>query len=190
MIASRQTSDRRRADVWPTSGTATHCLTSSRAKCDRLPSVIRLNVPAALRYRDLAIRAVAAACKLVGSDSGVRGRDAFDDEVISAFSEAFNNAALHCSQPAKGLLEIDIEVANDGITIELRDRGEGFDLASVPEPDFDALPESGMGIFIMRAMMDEVHYRLGDGEQPNVLVLRKRYPRVVPAGLPQGVGPA
>ncbi len=138
--------------------------------------MIRLNVPAALRYRDLAIRAVAAACKLVGSEMGLRGRNAFDDEVISAFSEAFNNAALHCAQPAKGLLEIEIDAATDGITIELRDRGAGFDILSVPDPDFESLPESGMGIFIMRAMMDEVQYRLGDGERPNVLVLRKRYP--------------
>lgn len=143
--------------------------------------MIRLNLPAALRYRDLAIRAVAAACKLVGSDGGVRSRDAFDDEVISAFSEAFNNAALHCYKHAAGNLEIDIDVAVDGIAIELRDRGAGFDINQVPEPDLDALPERGLGIFIMRAMMDEVEYTLGEGAGPNVLVLRKRYARPVDA---------
>ncbi len=65
----------------------------------------------------------------------------------------------------------------DGITIELRDRGAGFAMDQVPEPDIDALPERGLGIFIMRSMMDEVHYQLGDGQQPNVLTLRKRYAR-------------
>ena len=139
--------------------------------------MIRLHLPAALRYRDLAIRAVAAACKLVGSDGGGRDRSVFDDEVISAFGEAFNNAALHCYKTQAGTLEIDIDVSPDAITIELRDRGAGFDLDNVPEPDLDSLPESGLGIFSMRSMMDEVHYRLGDGEEPNVLTLRKRYSR-------------
>lgn len=142
--------------------------------------MIRLHIPAALRYRDLAIRAVQAACKLVGSESGLRGRAPFDDEVVSAFGEAFNNAALHAYEKKDGdgtggELEIEIEASLDGITIELRDHGDGFDYDSVPVPDLDALPESGLGIFIMRSLMDEVVYRMGHGNGPNVLRLRKRY---------------
>src|SRR5438045_3407940 len=58
----------------------------------KIVPVIRLRVPATLRYRDLAVRAVAAACKLVGD--GRRDR-AFDDQVVSAFGESFNNVTLH-----------------------------------------------------------------------------------------------
>jgi serine/threonine-protein kinase RsbW len=137
--------------------------------------VIRLRVPGALQYRDLTVRCVAAACKLVGAgDHGsgpIRLNREFDDQVVSAFSEAFNNAAIHSyhGQPG-GELEIEIELGDDSITIRLLDYGASFDLADVPEPDLDSLPESGLGIFIIKSFMDEVKYEAG---APNVLSMTK-----------------
>jgi serine/threonine-protein kinase RsbW len=137
--------------------------------------VIRLRVPGSLKYRDLAVRAVAAACKLVGDSGPVRTTREFDDQVVSAFGEAFNNAAVHSYRDrAVGELEIEIEVGADRITIRLLDFGEGFDLERVPEPDLDALPESGLGIYIMKSFMDEVTYQPG---KPNVLRMTKSIPK-------------
>jgi serine/threonine-protein kinase RsbW len=136
--------------------------------------VIRLRVPGALKYRDLAVRAVAAACKLVGADGGgpIVGKRDFDDQVVSAFGEAFNNAALHSYRGrAPGEVDIEIEIDRDTITIRLLDFGNSFDPDSVPEPDLDALPESGLGIFIIKSFMDEVTYEAG---APNVLRMTKR----------------
>jgi serine/threonine-protein kinase RsbW len=131
--------------------------------------VIRLRVPGALEYRDLAIRAVAAACKLVGAPDGHRE---FDDQVVSAFGEAFNNAALHSYKGrAPGDVEIEMEISADTITLRLFDFGNSFDIQSVPEPDLDELPESGMGIYIIKSFMDEVSYQAGS---PNVLRMTKR----------------
>ncbi len=133
--------------------------------------MIRLRVPGALKYRDLAVRAVAAACKLVGSGEAVRSRD-FDDQVVSAFGEAFNNAALHSYQGLQtGDVEIEMEVGSEAITIRMIDYGNSFDIGDVPEPDLDSLPESGLGIFIIKSFMDEVSYEAG---APNVLSMRKR----------------
>jgi len=137
--------------------------------------VIRLRVPGALKYRDLVVRCVAAACKLVGSGDGGSGPQRlnreFDDQVVSAFSEAFNNAALHSyDDHAAGEVEIQIELRADSITIRLLDYGKGFDIADVPAPDLDALPESGLGIFIIKSFMDEVTYEAG---APNVLSMTK-----------------
>jgi len=131
--------------------------------------VIRLRVPATLRYRDLAVRAVAAACKLVGE--GRRDRS-FDDQVVSAFGESFNNVALHAydGMPT-GEIEIQIDVSVDAITVRLMDHGNAFDPSNVPEPDLETLPESGMGLYIMKQFMDEVTYRPG---KPNVLLMHKR----------------
>jgi serine/threonine-protein kinase RsbW len=142
--------------------------------------VIRLRVPGALKYRDLAVRAVAAACKLVGHDDSTRNRD-FDDQVVSAFGEAFNNTALHSyrGRPA-GEIEIEIETSADGITIRLLDQGMSFDPARVPEPDLDALPESGLGLFIMKSFMDEVAYQSGQAGQPNILRMTKRLAKDLP----------
>lgn len=139
--------------------------------------MIRLRVPGALQYRDLAVRAVAAACKLVGatdshSSGPLRTNRDFDDQVVSAFGEAFNNAALHSyrGRPS-GEVEIEMDVGSESITLRILDYGAGFDIADVPEPDLDTLPESGLGIFIIKSFMDEVSYTAG---APNVLSMTKR----------------
>jgi serine/threonine-protein kinase RsbW len=137
--------------------------------------VIRLRVPGALKYRDLAVRAVAAACKLVGGDDDGTGRvhREFDDQVVSAFGEAFNNAAQHSYRDRSvGDVEIEIELDAKSITIRLYDFGNSYDLESIPAPDLEQLPESGMGLYIIRSFMDEVDYRAG---APNVLSMTKRF---------------
>jgi serine/threonine-protein kinase RsbW len=135
--------------------------------------VIHLRVPGSLRYRDLAVRVVGAACKLVGSDdaSGAIRDTEWDNEVVSAFGEAFNNTAIHSYDPRHpGEVDIEVEVGATGITIRLIDHGKSFSLEDVPVPDLDALPESGLGLFIIRSFMDEVKYVPGS---PNVLSMTK-----------------
>jgi serine/threonine-protein kinase RsbW len=136
--------------------------------------VIHLRVPGSLRYRDLAVRVVGAACKLVGADDGGARlpRDSqWDNEVVSAFGEAFNNTAIHSYDPRKpGEVEIEVDVGPSAITIRLIDHGKSFSLEDVPVPDLDALPESGLGLFIIRSFMDEVKYVPGS---PNVLSMTK-----------------
>jgi serine/threonine-protein kinase RsbW len=137
--------------------------------------VIRLVVPGALKYRDLAVRAVAAACKLVGGEErdaeGRMRRRQFDDQVVSAFGEAFNNTAVHSyNERASGDVEIEIEIGAGSITIRLRDYGASFAIDDVPQPDLEALPESGLGIFIIKSFMDQVEYHAG---VPNVLSMTK-----------------
>jgi serine/threonine-protein kinase RsbW len=137
--------------------------------------VIHLRIPGSLRYRDLAVRVVGAACKLVGSsdtDSGpLRINNDFAHQLISAFSEAFNNVALHSYRGrTPGEVEIEVEAGQAHITVRIRDWGRSFAMDDVPLPDLDSMPESGLGIFIIRSFMDEVVYRAGT---PNVLSMTK-----------------
>ncbi len=138
--------------------------------------MIRLKLPSSMLYRDLAMRMVTSACKLVQASRVDRrtGRTRpdreFDDQVISAFGEAFNNAVLHSYGPGGGDLEIEVELLADRMTIRLMEYGRTFDMAGVPEPDLDSLPESGLGLFIMRSCMDDVTYLPG---KPNVLTMTK-----------------
>lgn len=138
--------------------------------------MIRVKLPGLLDYRDLAIRMVASACKLVGATrvdpaTGQSTPDReFDGEVISAFGEAFNNIALHAYAARGGDMEIEIEPGPGKLTIRLKDYGKSFDIDAVPRPDLDALPESGLGLFIIRQCMDDVTYTTG---HPNVLTMTK-----------------
>ncbi len=139
--------------------------------------VIYIKLPGTLKYRDLAVRAVSSACKLVAPLSSMLHRE-FADHVVSAFAEAYNNAALHSYRGrAPGNIEIEIDdgqwQGTQAMIIRMRDFGNSFDLAQVPTPDLDSLPESGLGIFIIKSFMDDVSYQAG---APNILSMTKRIP--------------
>ena len=144
--------------------------------------MIRIRVPAQLRYRDVVVRTVAASCKLVGDRQDSLARQApqkldlgseFDSDVVSAFSEVFNNVVLHGYAGHNGDVSVEIEASSVAIVIRVMDDGHAFDLESVPAPDLDTLPEGGMGVFICQQLLDELKYEPG---APNIWTLTKRFP--------------
>lgn len=148
---------------------------------------IRLSVPGTLRYRPIAVRAVAEAARLVSCAAHPDPREPvdvldvrhpFDTAVVSAFMEIFNNIAIHAYQRrGGGTIDLEITPATDGIVIEVKDSGRPFDLDNVvplpTELDADALPEGGMGIHIAKTMLDDMTYEPGP---PNQWRLYKRLP--------------
>jgi len=153
---------------------------------------IRLSVPSDLRYRDVAVRVVAEAARLV-SGSGRRDPDdlldrdvrvGFDTAVVSAFMEIFNNVVVHAYQrAASGAIEIALSPSDRALAIEIEDHGAPFDLGGVaPLPaalDVASLPEGGMGIHIATTMLDGITYHPGP---PNRWRLWKRLPDPPGAG--------
>jgi serine/threonine-protein kinase RsbW len=140
------------------------------------PTVIRLQLRGILEHRDLALRAVATACRMVTRSPRGRAWREFQHQVLSAVSEGFNNVVLHgkvdrAERAAAGGVDLRIETRLGRIRIELRDWGPGFDPSRFRRPAIDPLPESGMGLHIMRSFMD-MSYRAG---RPNVLKLDKRF---------------
>jgi serine/threonine-protein kinase RsbW len=144
------------------------------ASLTSLMGVIGLRVPGAITYRHLAIRLVSTACKMALDDQAAAGTEPdrdFEPEVVSAVGEAFNNIAVHGFRGREpGPVQIEVDWDDDKLIITMIDDGLTYDPASVALPDLDALPESGMGLFIMQSCMDEVDYRAGP---PNVLRLIK-----------------
>jgi serine/threonine-protein kinase RsbW len=147
--------------------------------------IIQLSVPGTLSYRDVVLRVVAAACKLVrdmaiGKQEPSRASHEFDDKVVSAVSEAFNNVAIHAYRDlSPGALVLEIDVTPEGIALRMTDTGRAFEpgVEVKNTPALASLPESHMGLYIMRSCMDKVTYRPGNGEGvPNLLTLTKRYP--------------
>jgi serine/threonine-protein kinase RsbW len=147
---------------------------------------IRLTVPGTLRYRDLAVRVIAEAARLVSCSSHRNPNDVldhdvsdpFDTAIVSAFAEIYNNVAIHAyKRTGGGYIEITVSVAERELVIELKDTGSPFDIDDVAplptELDVDSLPEGGMGIHIAKTMLDEVTYEAGP---PNLWRLCKRLP--------------
>jgi serine/threonine-protein kinase RsbW len=126
-----------------------------------------LRFPAVLDYRPLAIDLV-----LVLIQQIERADREFRNAMITAFGEAFNNIAIHAYRGrSDGMLDLEVEMTPDRMTLRLIDTGKAVDFKKVVPPDLDSVPESGMGVFMIHALVDEVQYR---GGPPNVLTLSKR----------------
>ncbi len=143
--------------------------------------MIRLSVPGTLIYRDVAVRVVGSAARILRADASQREAphgsdlaDEFASQIVSAFGEAFNNLVIHGyrDMPA-GRVDIEARCVGGVFELELRDHGRSFDPSSHQELP-DALPEGGMGLFIMRSFVDELRYEMGP---PNVLTMIKRIPK-------------
>lgn len=137
--------------------------------------VIELSIPGRLQFCDVARRVVMESCKLLGArnmgpSSPAIARsmpteryelhDRFTIEFVTAFSEIYNNIALHAyGDKATGFITLTIAIGDDSLSVDMRDTGETFDIDAVPPPD--ELPTGGMGIFLARSMLDTLEYQSG-----------------------------
>lgn len=93
-------------------------------------------------------------------------RAGFDEDtathVAMAVREAAVNAVLHGNayDPAKHITA-SFETTSDSLVIRVTDQGPGLDPDSIPDPlaPENILRGSGRGIFLIKAFMDEVHFR-------------------------------
>ena len=106
--------------------------------------------------------------------------DDFDDKIVSAVGEAFNNVAIHGYRNGPpGNVTLELELIRDGVRVRLFDMGVGFDPSAEATPRLASLPESHMGLYIIRSCMDTVTYERGSQPAtPNVLTMTKLYRRV------------
>ena len=96
-----------------------------------------------------------------------------------ATDEAASNIIEHAYEGIRdGVLELSCGFQGGEITIVLVDHGEPFDPSEIPMPDLKAdLSErkiGGLGIFLMRKLMDEVRYDSQPGKNSNTLTMIKR----------------
>ncbi|PKL82350.1 MAG: hypothetical protein CVV24_10535 [Ignavibacteriae bacterium HGW-Ignavibacteriae-3] len=92
-------------------------------------------------------------------------------------TEALNNVIKH-SYLGDNSKTIDIKIHKNANTLEMKiiDTGRPRQNLTVKELDFDPedienLPESGMGLFIIKQLMDEMDYYTSDGK--NYFILKK-----------------
>lgn len=134
---------------------------------DTATTSVTLRLRALLEVRPLALDLVSVLTAHVAMAD-----QTFRNEMITAFGEAFNNLVTHGYRGRPdGVLDVEAEMTRDLITLRLIDGGIQVDFASLDPPDLDSLPESGMGVFMMRALVDDVTYSAGE---LNVLTLTKR----------------
>lgn len=131
----------------------------------------RFELPGRLEYRDAARAFLAYVCECLAR-RGQLPNDA-GHRIISAFVEAFNNSVIHAYEGLPvGQVEVEMEIDSERLLVRIIDRGHAFKPEQVPEPDLEALPTGGLGLFIIRNFMDQVHFERV--EDKNVLTMEKQ----------------
>jgi serine/threonine-protein kinase RsbW len=101
--------------------------------------------------------------------------------VVLAAGEAVTNIVRHAhrDRPDRSF-QVQCRVCSDRVEITLVDQGDPFDLNQVPRLDPGELRLGGRGVYLMRALMDEISCQ-SLGTCGNKLRLVKRWPSQAPA---------
>ena len=107
-------------------------------------------------------------------ETGVKPELHFD--LTLAVEEAVSNVIEHGYKGRGGDLTIQFELQDDTVTVRLRDHAKPFKPGAASRPDseipLEDRPLGGLGLHLMRQLMDEVRYEtLPDG---NLLTMIKR----------------
>lgn len=108
-------------------------------------------------------------------DGQVKRED--ENRIILAVDEAVSNIIEHAFENApEGIIRVEVDVDSTRCQVIIHDTGGRFDPLSVAPPDLEDHIRSGrkrgLGIFLMRQIMDEVRYHYKAGVE-NVLTLVK-----------------
>ena len=101
--------------------------------------------------------------------------------MLIAADEVFTNIAAYAYPGAAGQVEVSAEQKAAMLCLTFKDTGKPFDPTKSADPDIQApaaeRPIGGLGIFVMKKLMDQVEYRRENG--CNILTLSKRiFPEV------------
>jgi anti-anti-sigma factor len=116
---------------------------------------------------------VAEAAEAAGldEDAAFHCRMAVDEACTNVIEHAYGGEDI-------GAIQITCTIAPGACTIEIVDHGTAFDPNIVPVPqisqDLDKMHPGGIGLHLMRKMMDEVDFRFED--ERNILIMKKTRP--------------
>lgn len=134
---------------------------------------IEIVVPNETRYLSLIGNIAEQVAEALDDYAGDRSALAFHLNLV--LTEAMMNVIEHADpSQAEKTVRICIRIEGTSLVIRVYDQGQGFDLNSIPCPDFEQQPysERGRGIFVIRSLMDCVAYRRT--ESGNVLEMHKK----------------
>jgi serine/threonine-protein kinase RsbW len=139
------------------------------------PTPWALTIPSDLRLLALAREFVGAVCSVAGLDEPTT------NAVVMATDEATNNVIRHAHRGRpEALLQIQCRFSAEAAEVSVIDEGPPFDLSAVPHLDPSEIRVGGRGVFMMRALMDELSIEPRAGQESpggNVLRMVKRLRR-------------
>ncbi|SHH30275.1 ATP-binding protein [Tepidibacter thalassicus] len=116
---------------------------------DKIIESIDMTVPSKPEYVGVIRLTVSAIANRMGFNI-----DEIEDIKV-AVAEGCTNAIKH------GLDDkfyINFEIGSDSLSIVIKDNGKGCNVEEIDEPDLLNLKEGGLGLFIIKTLMDEVEF--------------------------------
>ncbi len=98
-------------------------------------------------------------------------------QIDIAVDELLSNIAKYAYHPEDGPATVTVDVDEKTMSVEISfiDHGRPFDPRTTKDPDTSLSAEErrigGLGLFIVKKTMDDVHYEFRDGK--NILTIRK-----------------
>lgn len=131
----------------------------------RTPTVVELRIPSKAEWVAVARLAVAA----------VANRLNFSIEDIEDVKLAVAEACTNCIQHAHGSdqIEITCETEPDALTVRVRDYGHGARPESVVPHGSEEPRVGGLGVFLIRSLMDSVEYDVHPERGTNLVMTKK-----------------
>jgi serine/threonine-protein kinase RsbW len=132
-------------------------------------SVVRLSFPAKADYLILARLALAGMARSLPVDQEVLA------DLKLAVTEACGNSVRHAYQAGEGSVGVAFVVGEDRLEMIVEDQGSGMELPPSAEEwaVTEAPPEGGMGMAIIRAVVDELEVHDGADGQGTVVHMTK-----------------
>ncbi len=108
-------------------------------------------------------------------DAGIKKK--IIENIILAVDEACTNIIRHSYRSfPDGEIKIELKYNNEKFTILIIDYGNSFDPEIVPDPDlrkyYDEGKTGGLGMYLMKTLMDEVKYISVPGKYNQVLLAK------------------
>lgn len=101
--------------------------------------------------------------------------------VVLAVDELATNVLMHGYHGQPGFIEVVMRRSRQDLSVVLRDQAAPFDPTKVPKPDLtlpiEERPIGGVGLHLVREMMDELRYRRLEPTGNEVMVVKRRIVR-------------
>ena len=99
-------------------------------------------------------------------------------DIVLAVDEACTNIIKHAYKfLPDGDITIKLKYSEKKITVEITDHGSPFSPDTVPTPDlkkyFEEKRVGGLGMYLMKSLMDDVHYKSVPGKYNQVVLTKK-----------------
>ena len=129
-------------------------------------------IPTQTKYLDLIGSIGERVAKELDNFTGDRAALAYQLNLV--LTEATVNVIKHgCDKESKNCVRVTIQLQEHELNIKVYDHGQGFDLEAIPLPDLEHPGEGGMGLFLIRSLMNSVTYTRHEGY--NVLEIIKYF---------------